>query len=329
MVKMKFPLLILLFAGLCPASTLPDTVGAYHRTATSQPAPATPVWNELGLKESETAAYENGSAKFKPPSTPAGCHSPLSAFDWLRSANSTPSPLANLAADTPTSLPGHANYVLEFDGYKPTSGAGPGCRRAQERGKRALPTLFLPSGTWWRGAGDNHRTVGLQRFSPAIPPSVAAFHLGAEAELAVFHSPGETYQVLVFKSDLGNLATAGERFGKIPGAMVKRFGPLVAVTLAPADPDLADNVLEQIAYKADVTFQEHVPTLKDNIGNLVINAFILIGILLVLRDRVRARMVGGCKGLEAARKGDRTSTHSSPCTWSKRSLSFAINFRFV
>ncbi len=76
--------------------------------------------------------------------------------------------------------------------------------------------------------------------------------------------------------------------------MVKRSGPLVAVTLAPADPDLAENVLAQIAYKADVTLQEHIPTMRDNIGNLIINAFILIGILLCFA-MVSGLAVGGVR----------------------------------
>ena len=34
-------------------------------------------------------------------------------------------------------------------------------------------------------------------------------------------------------------------------------------------------------YRAEITMQEHIATRRDNIGNLVINAFILVGILLV------------------------------------------------
>jgi hypothetical protein len=70
-------------------------------------------------------------------------------------------------------------------------------------------------------------------------------------------------------------------FGKIPGAMVKRSGPLVAVVLSPADPDAAERLLSQVRYQASVTLDEYVPTRRDNIGVLVINAFKLIGILLV------------------------------------------------
>ena len=70
-------------------------------------------------------------------------------------------------------------------------------------------------------------------------------------------------------------------FRGIPGGnIVKRSGPLVAVVLAPPDPDAAERLLAQVKYEAVVTLDQWVPSHRDNIGNLVINAFILIGILL-------------------------------------------------
>ena len=63
---MKPLLYALLLPGLASAAILPDTVGAYHRTATTtKPAIADrAVWDEFGLKNSESATYENGKAKF-------------------------------------------------------------------------------------------------------------------------------------------------------------------------------------------------------------------------------------------------------------------------
>ena len=56
---------------------------------------------------------------------------------------------------------------------------------------------------------------------------------------------------------------------------------MVAVSIKPADPDAAERLLAQVQYRVDITMQEHIPTKRDNIGNLVINAFLLTGILLV------------------------------------------------
>jgi hypothetical protein len=67
---------------------------------------------------------------------------------------------------------------------------------------------------------------------------------------------------------------------KIPGALVKRSGPLVAVILAPPSADDAERLLSQVHYQATITWSERVRTRKDNIGDLIVNAFILIGVLL-------------------------------------------------
>jgi hypothetical protein len=55
----------------------------------------------------------------------------------------------------------------------------------------------------------------------------------------------------------------------------------VAVILSPPDPDAAERLLAQVRFQAEVTRDEYVPTLRDNIGNLVVTAFVLTGLLLV------------------------------------------------
>jgi len=52
------------------------------------------------------------------------------------------------------------------------------------------------------------------------------------------------------------------------------------VVLNPPDADAAERLLALVKYQAVVTLDQYVPSHKDNIGNLVINAFTLIGILL-------------------------------------------------
>ena len=95
------------------------------------------------------------------------------------------------------------------------------------------------------------------------------------------------------------------RFEKLPGAVAKRSGPLVAVILSPPDPDAAERLLAQVRYQAEITEDEYVPTRRDNIGNLVINAFVLTGILAAFcivaglcAGGVRAMMRHGKKGDE-------------------------------
>ena len=74
---------------LATAAILPDSIGAYHRTAVSQPTlNGRDLWDEYGLHDYESAVYENGAAKFTATayqlqdSTGA-----MAAFNWQRPAN--------------------------------------------------------------------------------------------------------------------------------------------------------------------------------------------------------------------------------------------------
>jgi hypothetical protein len=286
---MKF-LAALLLPFLAGAAILPETIGPYHRGETSQPALSDrPVWDEYGLKDFETVSYSNGASKFTATAYQLqDTTGSLAAFDWQRPEHSTPSKLATLAVETPTSvLLVHGNYLLAFTGYKPSQ---PEWDEVADNlihvDRTSLPTLprYLPPTD--RLPNSERYILGpasLQKFAPGIPPSVAAFHLGAEAQYGVFHSAKGDTAVAIFNYPTPQIAIQRiVEFEKLPGAMAKRSGPLVAVTVAPADPDLAERLLSQVRFLADVTLQAHIPTLKDNIGNLVINAFILIGILLII-----------------------------------------------
>src|SRR5438309_5080988 len=109
--------LLILFPALAGAAIWPETIGAYHRTATSAPTLADrAVWDEYGLKSSESATYQNGQDKFTATAyrlqdTTAA----LGAFDWQRPADAKPTTLASLAAETGKGLIlAHGNYLFAF-----------------------------------------------------------------------------------------------------------------------------------------------------------------------------------------------------------------------
>jgi hypothetical protein len=309
MIKFLFALLL---PALAQAAIWPDAIGAYHRTAASKPVLAdAPIWDEYGLRESETATYQNGSAKFTATAwrlqDPTGA---LAAYDWQRPAKSEPSKEAALAAETAAGLLlVHGNYLLSFTGYKPTTlELDPIVESLRNVDASSLPALpgYLPS----QGLvpGSERYILGptsLRKFNPGIPPSAAAFHLGAEAQLGVFHSPKGETALTIFNYPTHQIAMQqAASLGKIPGAEVKRSGPLVAVILSPPDPDAAERLLAQVRFQAEVTRDEYVPTLRDNIGNLVVNAFILTGLLLVFCV-VSGLAVGGSRAfLRHFRKGE-------------------------
>jgi hypothetical protein len=280
---------LLLLPVLAAAAILPDAIGPYHRVSTSQPSiEARDLWDEYGLRDYESGAYESGGAKMTATayelqdSTGA-----MAAFDWLRPATAKVSRAADYAAETPNRLlVVRGNFLLDFDGYKPSPAEIDALTATLSHvDATPFPTLpgYLPAQDL---IPDSERYIsgplGLARFDNLVPPSVAAFRYGSEAITGVFHSPKGNITLAVFNYPTPQIAMDRlTDFQNIPGAMAKRSGPLVAVVVKPADPDMAERLLAQVQYRADITMQEHIPTRRDNIGNLVINIFILTGILLI------------------------------------------------
>ena len=306
---MKILLAFLLVPGLT-AAIWPDTIDGYHRVASkSVGLQDRAIWDEYGLKESESGRYENGNDSF----TVTGYRlqdttGAMAAFQWQRPAGSTPSKLATMAVETPDSvLLVYGNYLLSFAGRKPEpaelTALFDGLRNVDDT---VLPPLrtYLPTENL---VANSERYItgpsALQKFNPAIPPSVAAFHFGAEAQTGVFHSPKGDITLAIFNYPTHQIAMQKEGdFAKLPSAVVKRSGPLVAVVLAPPDADAAERLLGQIRYQASVTRDEYVPTRRDNIGNLVINAFTLIGILLGFAV-ISGFSLGGFRALRRRSRG--------------------------
>lgn len=153
----------MLFPLIAGAALLPESIGPYQRAAPSPAALAErPIWDEYGLKEAESAVYENGKNRFTATiwrlQDPTGA---LGAFEWQRPAKSHPSDAGKMAAETAGSLLIlHGNYLASFDGYRPTKeelaavlGSLPHVDAS------SLPVLpgYLPAGascriataTWW------------------------------------------------------------------------------------------------------------------------------------------------------------------------------------
>jgi hypothetical protein len=307
--------LALLAPALASAAIWPETMGAFHRTATGSPKIAdAAVWDEYGLKEAEVAAFEktgeNETAKFTGIAYRfADSTGAMAAFEWQRPADAQSSTEADLAARTAKGLiVVYGNYLFSFQDYKPSSeeleGLLGGLRNVDGT---PLPTLlgFFPS----QGAVANSQRyilgpASLAKFDPGIPPSVAGFHFGSEAQLGTFAGGKGNITLAVFNYPTPQIAMQklGD-FEKLPGAVAKRTGPLIAVILGSPDADAAERLLAQVRYEAQITLNERVPGASDNPGNMLISIFILTGILIVFCV-IAGLFVGGFRAvLFGRRKG--------------------------
>ncbi len=270
-------LLTFLLPVVASAALFPDTLGTARRTAI-HPAPVSdqPLWDEYGLQASEQATYESEGATYAvsayrlQDSTGA-----LAVSQWQRASQPQPGAVERLG-----------NYVLIFQIHRPTADELGSLRGSLPRLEEApLPSLpgYLPrSGI--AAASERYITgpVGLSKFYPGIPASAAGFHLGAEAQLGNFDTPAGPLKLAIFSYPTNDIARDRvAQFQKIAGAMTKRTGPLVALILAPGDPNAAESLLSQVRYQASVTAAHRFPTPKDNVGSFMVNLFELIGVLLV------------------------------------------------
>jgi hypothetical protein len=258
----------LLVAGVSFAAILPEQVGSAKRQSVSQPKLSDQkLWDEYGLQESESADYAQFRVTAYRLQDPTAA---LGAWYWQRAI-----------APAGETVLAHENYVLRFTGTKPgDADLGQLYSQLPKLDESPLPALikYMPlAGLTPNSERYITGPAGLEAFFPGIQASQAAFHLGTEAMTAAFGP----MKLAIFSFPTPNLAR--ERLAdlqKIPGALVKRSGPIVAVILSPPNADDAERLLSQIRYQATITWSERVRTRRDNIGDLIINAFILIGVLL-------------------------------------------------
>jgi hypothetical protein len=280
----------LLFAALSAGSAamLPDQLGEFTKSAPksiSLPDPA--LYNEYGLDETEQADYSANGQRFAV--TVWRFHDSTGAmamFEFRRPSGANSAKLPELSARTSDGwLYAFGNYVFQVTGMAPEQIMDQMLATAPKLEKSPLPALigFLPSD----GLIPNSERyvlgpVSLERFAPGIPPSVAAFHLGSEAQTGKYRTPKGEMTLAIFNYPTPNMARERqEEFQKLPGAVAKRTGPLVALILQPPDADAAERVVSQVRYVADLTLNERVP--KDEtkgFANMILNIFALAGLLI-------------------------------------------------
>jgi len=279
-------LFLLFLPALLSAAILPDTIGDWQKgTGARAAVPDRKVWQEYGLQDSEAAEYTAGATKYSISAYRfADATGAFAAFDQVRPADAKPVDVSGLGvANASDEVVAVGNYLFIFKGYKPKPEelnhiVGTAPRYSQS----PLPSLpkYLPEGAELNSERYITGPDSLALFAPEIPPSTAAFHFNAEAELAKYGAPGKETTLILFNYPTMEMARDRiAHFQQVPGAVVKRAGPLVAVALHPVSADEAERLLARVKYQAEVTLPEHVPTLKDNPANLFLNIFVLCLVL--------------------------------------------------
>jgi hypothetical protein len=274
---------------LASAAIFPDKIGEFDKgSLTTLAIPDRDLFNEYGLETTEEAEYKSGPKHFT--ATAWRFHDSTGAlafFEAHRPSGATPAPLVKLAASTEDgSIFAYGNYVFQLTGaVPPLAEMQRVYAQLPKLEQSPLPSLigFLPAG----GLIANSERyvlgpVSLDRFEPRIPPSTAGFHLGAEGQIGKYKSPKGQLSLAIFNYPTPGVAR--ERlldFQKIPGAMVKRAGPLVAVTIDPPDLDSAERLLAQVKYEANLTLSQKVPINEvKGFAKTLLNIFVLAGIVL-------------------------------------------------
>lgn len=274
------------------AQIFPDQVGDYQKAAPKTlSAPDQPLYSELGLDATEQADFKNpaGRAFSAAAWRMRDSTGAMALFELRRPPGASPAKLMELSVRTSDGMIlAFGNYVFQLTGDLPgETEIGQLWARLPKLEQSPLPTLmsYLPSD----GLIPNSERyvlgpVSLDRVDHRIPPSAAAFHLGSEAQTGKYKTPKGDITLAIFSYPTPNMAREQtEAFRKIEGAVVKRSGPLVAVTVQPPDPDMAQRVLAQVRYGASLTLSENIPQdFNKGLSNMILSIMALAGILIGL-----------------------------------------------
>ena len=131
------------------------------------------------------------------------------------------------------------------------------------------------------------------RLEANLRSSAMGFDLGAEAILARYRTGGTTLRLLLVSYATPQLAARQLRSfqeSPAPGATsqplrdiyIRRKGSLLGFVLDAPAQATAEKLLDGIRYESVVTWNERVPSPQDNVGNLMMAAFLLTGFLLLV-----------------------------------------------
>ena len=270
---------------------LPEALGEFERgTASAFQPPEKDVFAEFGMEEGEKARFATAAGqsveifavRF------GDATGAFAAFHWLQPAQGEEMPFGERAIQNGESTLIHfGNYVIRMDGSFPLEDHVElmlaYLPRVQITAAPPLLSYFPADQLIPNSTRHVLGPVVLEKLTPEIAPSVAAFHFGSEAHYGRYATPSGEHQMLLFSYPTPQISRRQvEEFNKLPNVVAKRDGPLIAVVVAPKSADEAQRLLARVRYAAEVTLHHREPGRHENLGNLILDIVIFCGILMVL-----------------------------------------------
>jgi hypothetical protein len=249
------------------------------------------LFTEFGGQAAETAVYDGPVGKFRGTgwrfrdSTGA-----LAWFQGFRPEEGVPVRGTALIVTTPgTQWMAHKNYVLKFEGWRPTAAEvealWPLLPEMRSGGGLPVYAGYLPEQGRIR---NSERLIlglsSLDRFEKRIPSIAVGFEDNAELALARYQSAGESLTLALISYPTPQIARLrAAEFQKLPDWVVRRTGPFVALVPAAKDQAAAGKLLEQINYNANFVWNQatKMPPMP-NVGGMLSSIVDLTGLLLVV-----------------------------------------------
>ena len=133
--------------------------------------------------------------------------------------------------------------------------------------------------------------MAFERLEKSFPASAVGFDLGAEAVLARYRTGARDLRLLLVSYPTPQLAAKMLRsFQQLPAVAqaeadrrvyIRRKGPLLGFVFDAPESAAAEKLLSRISYESVVTWNEFVPSARDNVGDMVYKIFLLAGFLLL------------------------------------------------
>jgi len=284
-------ILFLAGCGAAAAAIFPDQIGDFKKGPPKTISiPDQALLDEFGLDATEQAEYTNAAKHFTATawrfrdSTGA-----MAMFEFRRPPGAVAGSIGKLAVQTSDGVIfEYGNYVFQLTGNVPAvEQFTPMYATLPKLEQSPLPALMGDLPRDGLVANSERYVVGpvsLDRFEPRVSPSIAAFHLGSEAIVGKYQTAKGLLTLAIFNYPTPNIARDRyQNFQNISGAMAKRVGALVALTIQPPDADAAERILSQVKYQTNITWNEKVPVNEvKQTARFILDVFAFSGMLILV-----------------------------------------------